>query len=132
MTILGVFGKVGEIQTITSLAFAPNSITYSGTLSGDVYVWNGNNLQEVINAHKVIQSFYTPSFRTCSRFIWEEFTFISILKQVLLNFICPLNHNLFAMGWEMFACLREILARGSTIAATEPSALYYSYYHSFI
>ena len=49
----GMFGKVGELQTITCLAFAPNSITYSGTLSGDVYVWSGNNLQEVIAAHKV-------------------------------------------------------------------------------
>ena len=49
----GIFGKVGEIQTITCLAFGPDGVTYSGTLSGDVYVWNGNNLQEVIAAHKV-------------------------------------------------------------------------------
>ncbi|XP_072031189.1 echinoderm microtubule-associated protein-like 6 isoform X3 [Amphiura filiformis] len=48
----GIFGKAGEIQTILCLSFAPNDVTYSGTLSGDVYVWSGNNLQRVIqNAH---------------------------------------------------------------------------------
>lgn len=50
----GIFGKAGEIQTILCLSFAPNDVTYSGTLSGDVYVWSGNNLQRVIQgAHGV-------------------------------------------------------------------------------
>ena len=36
------------------LAFAPNDVTYSGTLQGDIYVWSGNNLQRVIQgAHRV-------------------------------------------------------------------------------
>lgn len=49
----GVFGKVGEIQTQLCLAFGPNQTTYSGTLSGDIYVWCGNNLQSVIpDAHE--------------------------------------------------------------------------------
>ena len=50
----GVFGKVGEIQTQLCLAFGPNQTTYSGTMSGDIYVWCGNNLQSVISdAHEV-------------------------------------------------------------------------------
>jgi len=48
-----VFGKAGEIQTLTCLEFAADSVTYSGTLSGEIYVWNGNNLSESITAHKV-------------------------------------------------------------------------------
>ena len=50
----GVFGKVGEIQTMLCMAFGPDSVTYAGTLSGDVYVWRKNNLLKVIQgAHKV-------------------------------------------------------------------------------
>ena len=50
----GVFGKVGDIQTMLCLAFGPNDITYSGTLGGDVYVWKGNNLNKVVQgAHNV-------------------------------------------------------------------------------
>ncbi|XP_013391678.1 echinoderm microtubule-associated protein-like 6 [Lingula anatina] len=49
----GVFGKVGEIQTMLCLAFGPEDITYSGSMSGDIYVWKGNNLARVVqNAHK--------------------------------------------------------------------------------
>lgn len=49
----GVFGKVGEIQTLLCLAFGPNHTTYSGTLSGDIYVWSGNNLESIISdAHQ--------------------------------------------------------------------------------
>ncbi|XP_077993248.1 echinoderm microtubule-associated protein-like 6 [Glandiceps talaboti] len=44
----GVFGKVGEMQTILCVSFAPDDITYSGTLNGDVYVWKGHNLQKTI------------------------------------------------------------------------------------
>ncbi|XP_006816118.2 echinoderm microtubule-associated protein-like 6 [Saccoglossus kowalevskii] len=44
----GVFGKVGELQTILCLAFAQDDITYSGTLNGDIYVWKANNLQRSI------------------------------------------------------------------------------------
>ena len=36
------------------LAFGPDDITYSGTLSGDVYMWRGNNLIKVVQeAHEV-------------------------------------------------------------------------------
>ncbi len=50
----GVFGKAGEIQTMLCLAFGPDNVTYSGTLSGDVYVWKNNNLSKVIqDAHQV-------------------------------------------------------------------------------
>ncbi|XP_035687635.1 echinoderm microtubule-associated protein-like 6 isoform X3 [Branchiostoma floridae] len=48
----GIFGKVGEIQTILCLAFAPDEVTFTGVLNGDVYMWKGNNLTRVIqNAH---------------------------------------------------------------------------------
>ena len=50
----GIFGKVGEIQTLLCLAFGPDYVTFSGTLSGDIYVWQANNLQRIIqDAHKV-------------------------------------------------------------------------------
>ncbi|XP_064600933.1 echinoderm microtubule-associated protein-like 6 [Liolophura sinensis] len=49
----GVFGKVGEIQTMLCLAFGPEDVTYAGTLGGDIYVWKGSELQRVIQgAHK--------------------------------------------------------------------------------
>ena len=36
------------------LAFGPDDITYSETLSGDVYMWRGNNLIKVVQeAHEV-------------------------------------------------------------------------------
>ncbi|XP_050404782.1 echinoderm microtubule-associated protein-like 6 [Patella vulgata] len=44
----GVFGKVGEIQTILCLAFGAGNLTYSGTMSGDIYIWKDNNLDSVI------------------------------------------------------------------------------------
>ncbi|KAK3093757.1 hypothetical protein FSP39_019782 [Pinctada imbricata] len=49
----GVFGKTGEIQSILCAAFGPEDTTYTGTLSGDIYVWRGNNLDRAIPAaHK--------------------------------------------------------------------------------
>jgi len=60
----GVFGKVGEIQTMLCLAFGADSLTYSGTLSGDIYVWHGNNLQSVVStAHSVSKAVTTSSVR---------------------------------------------------------------------
>lgn len=54
MPHLGVFGKAGEIQTNLCLAFGPNDVTYSGTLSGEIYKWKGHNLSGTIpNAHTV-------------------------------------------------------------------------------
>lgn len=48
----GVFGKAGEIQTNLCLAFGANDVTYSGTLSGEIYKWKGQNLAGTIpNAH---------------------------------------------------------------------------------
>ena len=50
----GVFGKAGEIQTNLCLAFGPNDLTFSGTLSGEIYKWKGHNLTGSIpNAHTV-------------------------------------------------------------------------------
>jgi hypothetical protein len=46
----GVFGKTGEIQTILCLAFGADGSTYSGTLSGDVYIWRDNTLDRVVSA----------------------------------------------------------------------------------
>ena len=58
----GVFGKVGEIQTMLCLAFGAGDITYSGTLSGDVYIWKANNLSQVVKAaHGVRVHFFTGS-----------------------------------------------------------------------
>ena len=56
----GIFGKAGSIQSMMNLAFkehdAINSplITYSVTLAGDVYVWNGSRLSHVVKGiHEV-------------------------------------------------------------------------------
>eukprot|EP00795_Rhopilema_esculentum_P003114 gene3114-1413_t len=48
----GIFGKVGELQTILCTSYGPNGVLYSGTLSGDIYKWQDNNLVATIpNAH---------------------------------------------------------------------------------
>ncbi|KFO18258.1 Echinoderm microtubule-associated protein-like 5 [Fukomys damarensis] len=44
----GVFGKTGDLQTILCLACARDELTYSGALSGDIYVWKGINLIRTI------------------------------------------------------------------------------------
>ncbi|VTJ73342.1 Hypothetical predicted protein, partial [Marmota monax] len=44
----GVFGKTGDLQTILCLACAPDELTYSGALNGDIYVWKGINLIRTI------------------------------------------------------------------------------------
>ena len=50
----GVFGKVGEIQTMLCVAFARDGVTFSGTLSGDIYMWRDNSLIKVFHsAHEV-------------------------------------------------------------------------------
>ena len=54
--LAGVFGKAGEIQTNLCLAFGASDVTYSGTLSGEIYLWKGSNLARSIpNAHTVSQ-----------------------------------------------------------------------------
>ena len=51
--------QMGEIQSIMCVAFGPNKTTYSGTLSGDIYIWNGNNLAKVLpKVHKVVWCFH--------------------------------------------------------------------------
>jgi len=52
----GIFGTAGELQTMTCVAFSPGSNTYSGSMTGEIYVWNGNHLAEVLPAHKVFLS----------------------------------------------------------------------------
>ncbi len=52
--LVGIFGKVGELQTILCVSYGPNGVLYSGTLSGDIYKWQENNLVATIpNAHSV-------------------------------------------------------------------------------
>lgn len=54
----GIFGRTGEIQTVLCLAFGPDGITYSGTLSGDIYKWQDHELvHNYQNAHRVYRSF---------------------------------------------------------------------------
>ncbi|KAM9364927.1 echinoderm microtubule-associated protein-like 6 [Pholidichthys leucotaenia] len=48
----GIFGKTGDLQTILCVAAGKEEVTYSGTLNGDVYVWNGLSLiRTVQSAH---------------------------------------------------------------------------------
>lgn len=56
----GVFGKIGEIQTMMCLAFPLENgvgaavVTYSSTMSGDIYIWNDNQLARAVKeAHTV-------------------------------------------------------------------------------
>ena len=53
----GIYGKIGEIQTILTVcvSISDNTICYSGTANGDVYIWKENNLDRVIAAvHQVL------------------------------------------------------------------------------
>ena len=37
------------------IAFGPDGVTYAGTLSGDIYKWNRNNLMGTVQgSHEVI------------------------------------------------------------------------------
>jgi WD40 repeat protein len=47
----GIFGNVGELQTMLCLAFGSEDVTYSGAMSGDVYKWKDRNLIQVISGH---------------------------------------------------------------------------------
>ena len=50
----GVFGKAGELQTVLCVCSWRGSVTFSGTMSGDVYKWRENNLERTIpHAHNV-------------------------------------------------------------------------------
>ncbi|XP_026875403.2 echinoderm microtubule-associated protein-like 5 isoform X1 [Electrophorus electricus] len=44
----GMFGRMGELQTILCVACAREEVTYSGALNGDIYVWKGINLMRTI------------------------------------------------------------------------------------
>ena len=49
-----LFSTSGELQSILCAAYVRDDITYTGTLSGDVYQWKGHTLQSVIKgAHNV-------------------------------------------------------------------------------
>jgi hypothetical protein len=37
----GILGRGERMQTMTSLGFGANDITYSGAMNGSIYVWNG-------------------------------------------------------------------------------------------
>ncbi len=49
----GIFGQVKDIQTMFCLAFAKGKeMYYTGTMNGQMYVWKGNQLEEIIpNIH---------------------------------------------------------------------------------
>ena len=52
--VLHVPHLTGELQSILCVRCAPDDITYTGTLSGDLYKWKGHTLQSVIKgAHNV-------------------------------------------------------------------------------
>jgi hypothetical protein len=55
--LLGIFGKGGEIQTMLCLAFGTNGTTYAGTLSGDIYKWEKNNLTGTVQGHEVFLAY---------------------------------------------------------------------------
>ena len=57
---LGIFGKLGEIQSVLCLAFGVGGVLYTGTFSGDIYKWQGVTLLENISgAHAVSSNFTT-------------------------------------------------------------------------
>lgn len=47
----GVFDKVNPKQTMLSVAFGEPGVTYSGAMSGAVFVWSGNKIHTIIPAH---------------------------------------------------------------------------------
>lgn len=48
----GIFGKAGKLDTMLSLAFGQEGISFSGATNGMVYEWHGNQLARVIEAHE--------------------------------------------------------------------------------
>ena len=46
-----------------SVAFGPDDITYTGGMTGDVYVWKENVLLKIVNGHNgpIFTMFTTPS-----------------------------------------------------------------------
>ncbi|XP_078490103.1 echinoderm microtubule-associated protein-like 6 [Ciona intestinalis] len=75
----GVFGKIGDQQTVLCVSCADNHLTYSGTLNGDIYVWRDNNLERVISSahnggvftlHKSTDGYATGSRDGCVK-LWD-------------------------------------------------------------
>jgi microtubule-associated protein-like 6 len=47
----GLFGQLKSMQTMFCVVFSKtDDIYYTGTTSGDIYVWKGQNLDEIISA----------------------------------------------------------------------------------
>ncbi len=47
----GIFGQLKAIQTMFCVAFAKaDDVVYTGTTNGDVYVWKGQNLEEIVSS----------------------------------------------------------------------------------
>ncbi|XP_034043528.1 echinoderm microtubule-associated protein-like 6 [Thalassophryne amazonica] len=76
----GIFGKVGDLQTILCVAAAKDEVTYSGALNGDVYVWRGITLIRTIQAahaagifsmHASEEGFATGGRDGCVR-LWDS------------------------------------------------------------
>lgn len=57
------------------LAFGPDGITYTGTLSGDIYKWNKNNLSGTVHgSHEVtIHDSLNSNFECCAYKLWEVY-----------------------------------------------------------
>ena len=45
----GLFGQTKDIQTMFCVAFAKDKeVYYTGTMNGQIYVWKGNQLEEIL------------------------------------------------------------------------------------
>ncbi|XP_029706344.1 echinoderm microtubule-associated protein-like 6 isoform X7 [Takifugu rubripes] len=75
----GVFGKMGDLQTILCVSAAKDELTYSGALNGDVYVWRGITLIRTVQAahgagifsmHACEEGFATGGRDGCIR-LWD-------------------------------------------------------------
>nr|CAB3242507.1 echinoderm microtubule-associated protein-like 6 [Phallusia mammillata] len=47
----GVFGKTGKLDTMLCVAYGKQDRVFSGAANGQVYIWQGNNLQRTQKAH---------------------------------------------------------------------------------
>ena len=53
--LLLFIGKVGEIQSMLCLSTSSSEdLTFSGSMSGQIYVWKSQNLVKIVEAHKVL------------------------------------------------------------------------------
>ena len=62
----GVFNRANSKQTMLSVAFGAPGVTYSGAMSGAIFVWSGNQIHTVIPAqhsgHTGLTAHHGPIF----------------------------------------------------------------------